>query len=263
MLNSQHALAVNYAAVCGKFGEVKYVCAFLCSLWFVNQLYNYAPWSFLVILMSNWIHITQNWILKDGIYFFLNYWCFCVISWAENTKDSTVIHKKLHNILSNKPVQNWFLGFRVTSSFISQELNQYLSFMILQFKMRLLCQSSVVSFSEILRCRPEPSLELLEISVAPLKSVDRDPRRPWITKNQTTTTVWRKVISLTRRSPLRCTLLSPCLHLLAASGTLVPVIPPFCRWRFPISHNMNLLQLSAASGKGGGLWLADKQWADF
>lgn len=53
ILCSQCALAVNYAAVCGKSGGVKYVCAFLCNLWLVSQLCNYAPWPLLVILMSN------------------------------------------------------------------------------------------------------------------------------------------------------------------------------------------------------------------
>lgn len=56
--------------------------------------------------------------------------------------------------------------------------------MILQYKMRLPCQSNVVSFAGVLQCPRESPLELLEISVAPLKSVDFDPRSPRITKNQ-------------------------------------------------------------------------------
>lgn len=57
--------------------------------------------------------------------------------------------------------------------------------MILQYDMRLPCQSSVVSFPGVLRCPQDSPLEVLEISLTPLKSVDFDPRRPRITKNQT------------------------------------------------------------------------------
>lgn len=102
VLCSQCVLAVHYAAVCGKFGEVEYVCAFFCNLWLASQLYNYARWPLPDLLMSNGIHITQKWILEDGIYWVL----FFFLLFAEVTVELVVLEMpkvgqwctlKLHN----------------------------------------------------------------------------------------------------------------------------------------------------------------------
>lgn len=107
------------------------------------------------------------------------------------------LHKITHTLTQACTVEEWFLGFRGTPFVIlhskvadivisaPQEINQYFHLMILQYDMRLPCQSSVASFPGVLRCPVDSPLEVLEISLTPLKSVDFDPRRPRITKNQT------------------------------------------------------------------------------